>query len=179
MPDAVELTRKARALAIARYAQAEAEALYDTLKLAFTAEHAGLIKTIGGWKATVSAMENGLRKLAVEHYRETLNKKPTPGVSIITTTTATIEDDKAVFAWCEQHCKEALVLNQQMVKAIARASRNLPGIKVELVAVAQISESLTSILGIDGAIAHDEQREEEHHAADAGNVGGEVGRGEA
>lgn len=119
---APNLRALAQEVAAARVEASAIREYLDELRTAWEQEHADLINAAKAAGERVKAAEDALRTAALDHLRETGDKKPLPGVSIRIVTDYRYEPAVAG-RWAFDHAPEAVEVKHAKLRAALNALR--------------------------------------------------------
>ena len=92
------------------------------VETAFREANAALLAEVDRLRHETRAVEAELRHLAAEHFGETGDKHPAPGVNVRVRQTVEFDETEAL-AWARQH-NVALLLNRDLFAKVAKAHRD-------------------------------------------------------
>jgi len=130
-------------LAKSRTAAAEAAAELKAKKLQFEQDNFALSENALTLLAEVSELEGRIKRVAVDEYNATSNKKPALGVEVKLFAVAEIDQLVIARNWCFANLPAALVIDEKKVKQYAVDFGDVPGVTVTIdVPRAQIATKL-------------------------------------
>lgn len=137
------------ALRDARIEEGRVATLLKERQAAFDKENAALLASVKDAKSTSSAADTALRAIALEAYKTTKEKKPTPGVEVKMRTIYTYDANKA-FEWAREK-KMALLPERLDVPAFEKivTATKIDFVTIDEEPAVQIASDLVKHIGAD------------------------------